>query len=68
MKVYGVRIHQPDSKERAKGAVAQVFLTVDRDLKSGKLDEIPMSEDDIIRTIAGLGEKLAILRGLRDRR
>jgi hypothetical protein len=41
-----------------------VTLVVDRGLKTGKLDRIPLTEDDLVQLIAQASDKLRILKGL----
>ena len=41
------------------------FLSVDRRLKSGKLDDVPLDEDQILKLVAEGAEALRLFRGSR---
>lgn len=56
----GIHIDHPRG-----GGPSTVTLSIDRRLASGKLDVIPMSEDDLVKLIYQASEKLAILKGVR---
>lgn len=61
----GVHIDHPGARDRAAGAQSQVRLSIDRRLRSGKLDQVPLTEDELVRLIAEGGRMLALLRGVR---
>ena len=61
---HGLRTYLPDGKERAAGMVTEVQLRINRHLKSGKLDKVVLSEDELIRLIADAGRALAQMRGV----
>lgn len=46
-------------------APAMPTLRTDRGLKSGKLDQYVLTEDDLIRLLADAAECLKIMRGFR---
>lgn len=52
------------SIDHFRGGESIVTLVVDRGLKSGKLDRLPLTEDDLVQLIAQAADKLRILRGL----
>lgn len=57
-------LRRPENYLRARGEVDHIEIVVNRDLKSGKLDVIPLSEMEVIELIADLSRSLAILRRL----
>lgn len=65
MKIQGIHIRHPGAHERASGKPSSVYVTVDRGLRSGKLDEAPLSETELIGLIAEGSRILAILRDVR---
>lgn len=65
MRFVGVHIDHPSEIERERGAQSRVSLAIDRGLRSGKLDVVPLDEDDLVRLIAQAGARLATLRGVR---
>jgi hypothetical protein len=60
----GVHIEHPDAAGRRQGAKSYAYVAVDRGLKSGKLDKVPLSEDDLIRLIASAAQTLITLRSI----
>jgi hypothetical protein len=65
MRVLGLTIDHPSGRDRATGSTSQVSLTIDRGLRSGKADAIPLTEDELLRLVARGAVLLAILRGVR---
>lgn len=43
------------------------YLSVDRGLKSGKLDDVPLDERDLLRLVVDAGRALETLRNHRER-
>ncbi len=62
MSYVGFSIEHPRG---GSGEPSVVSLIVDRGLKSGKVDSIPVNEDELIRLVYGGAEMLVILRGVR---
>ena len=58
----GISMQHPGAAERRNGEHSTAQLTVDRRLRSGKLDFVAMSEDDLIRVIEQAASCLRILR------
>lgn len=61
----GIHIDHPEYSARLKGEQSTVSLAISRGLKSGKLDHVPLSEDDLVDLIAQAASQLKILRSLR---
>jgi hypothetical protein len=71
MPFHSVKIDHPSGHDVAHAKLigapdpeSTVTLVVDRGLKTGKLDHIPLTEDDLVQLIAQAADKLRILRGL----
>lgn len=62
MRFLGLHIDHPGYAERRSGAKSTVSLAVDRGLKSGKTDSIPLTEDDLLRMLEEAARYLRILR------
>lgn len=61
-RIIGVHIKHPDANERAAMVKSSAWLSVDRGLKSGKLDEVPLTEDQLVSLIANAAQTLHYLR------
>lgn len=63
-RIVGISLDHPSARDRAAGEKPKVTMRVDRDLNSGRLDAIPLTEDDLIRVIAQASKALAILHNV----
>ena len=57
-----IHIDHPGAREREQGAQSRVYFSIDRGLRSGKLDEVELSEDDLLALIKTAAQCLQILR------
>lgn len=61
----GLSLDHPDAGARLRGDESTARLTFSRGLKSGKLDDVPLTEDELVKLIADAATALRTLRGLR---
>jgi hypothetical protein len=61
----GLSLEHSDAGARLRGEESFARLTISRGLKSGKVDDVPLTEDELVKLIADAADALRILRGLR---
>lgn len=64
-RVYNLSVERPSARDALAGEQARAVLRVDRGLKSGRLDEIPLERADLLRLAAQATSALAALDGVR---
>lgn len=60
---HSISLVHPDGAQRRNGESTYARLTIDRSLKSGKVDDVPLDEKQLIRIIEQAAHALRILRG-----
>jgi len=56
-----IQIDHPSARDKANGAASTVSLLVNRGLKSGKLDSIPLNQLDLLKMIRQASGHLDVL-------
>lgn len=63
-RVLGVSMQHPGASERLRGETSRAQLAIDRGLKSGRVEFIDLTEDDLIQLARKALDCVAILRRL----
>jgi hypothetical protein len=64
MLIGAVHLHHPSAVERDAGEQSRAYLTVSRGLKSGALDDVPVSETQLLKLIESAAAAIRVIRGL----
>lgn len=58
---HSISLVHPDGAQRRNGEQSRARLTIDRGLKSGKVDDVPLSEAQLMQIIEQAAKALRIL-------